>query len=130
MLCLSDVESKGKQGRALGAHLERSTNPEHLHHTHQRPKKKEDLRKIPRRSALRIEGTREKQEGHMAGRFVKEAKNLWRRVFNLYARPSPYDDAPPKSKEMRYPSPAYVTWWCCLCCLCIRDFVCDMDMVQ
>eukprot|EP00026_Physarum_polycephalum_P019047 Phypoly_transcript_20876.p1 GENE.Phypoly_transcript_20876~~Phypoly_transcript_20876.p1 ORF type:complete len:195 (+),score=47.74 Phypoly_transcript_20876:58-642(+) len=42
----------------------------------------------------------------MAGRFLSRAKQMWRRAFNLYERPSPYDDAPPKSQEMRYPSPA------------------------
>lgn len=44
----------------------------------------------------------------MSGRFLVRAKNAWRKMWNLYERPSPYDDAPPKSSEMRYPSPAYV----------------------
>lgn len=44
----------------------------------------------------------------MAGRFLSRAKQMWRRAFNLYERPSPYDDAPPKSQETRVPSPAYV----------------------
>jgi len=42
----------------------------------------------------------------MANRFLVRAKQLWRRAFNLYERPSPYDDAPPKSQETRAPSPA------------------------